>query len=78
VVCVAGLQLTNLGHPPLGHAAANGVARALLDLPDLSGPLPPHLISFGILGLSFLAPGTFLPRGTLRAAARPSLTMGVP
>jgi hypothetical protein len=64
--------------PVLGHAAANRVTLALQDLPGPSGPLLRHTVSFGILGLSFLVAGTLLLVRTLRAAPRPSLTMGVP
>jgi hypothetical protein len=46
-------------------------------LPVLTGPLLLHPVSFGILGVSFLALGTFLLLRALRAAPRPSLTTGV-
>jgi hypothetical protein len=42
------------------------------------GPLLRGPVSFGILGVSFLAPGTFLLLRTLRAAPLPSLTMEAP
>jgi membrane protease YdiL (CAAX protease family) len=68
----------NLALPLLGHAVANGVALALVDLPDQAAHFGARPVSFGILGLSSLVAGMFLLRRTLRAAPRPSLTMGAP
>jgi hypothetical protein len=64
--------------PLIGHAVANGAVLAILEVPALAGPVLRDPVSFGILGLSALAAGTFLLRRTLCPVPRASLTMGAP